>query len=312
MAVQPIPLVPADKAANAGDNLAPDLAPDPARQPSRPRMSTRNRLLFFVTAWLVVLMPFMFWWSTWFGRALTTKQMGEYLNDNSHPRHIQHAIVQLGQRMSRHDPSAARWYPDLVRLASNSREEVRSTDAWVMGQDTAGPGFHEALLKMLEDPSMMVRGNSALSLVSFGDSSGRPQIVSLLQPVTITAPAAGRVMDTAGVGTAIHQGGLVAKLQNGDGDGQPTRELRSPITGRVRTVSTATGASVVRGAAIATVEPGEEQVWEALRALYLIGQLEDLPAIRPYQRELPEVPERLRQQAIETERAIQERARASK
>jgi hypothetical protein len=270
-------------------------------------MSTRNRLLFFLTAWLVVLMPFMFWWSTWFGRALTTRQMGEYLNDNSHPRHIQHAIVQLGQRMGRHDPSAARWYPDLVRLASNPREEVRSTDAWVMGQDTAGPGFHEALLKMLEDPSMIVRGNAALSLVSFGDSSGRPQIVSLLQPVTITAPTAGRVMDTAGVGTAIHQGGLIAKLQ--EGNVQQTRELRSPITGRVRTLSTATGASVVPGTAIATVEPAEEQVWEALRALYLIGQLEDLPAIRPYQRELPEVPERLRQQAIETERAIQERAR---
>ena len=308
MAVQPIPLVPADNAANAGDNLAPDSAP----KPSRPRMSTRNRLLFFVTAWLVVLMPFMFWWSTWFGRALTTKQMGEYLNDNSHPRHIQHAVVQLGQRMSRHDPSAARWYPDLVRLASNPREEVRSTDAWVMGQDTAGDGFHEALLKMLEDPSMIVRGNAALSLVSFGDSSGRPQIVSLLQTVTIIAPSAGRVVDTAGVGTAIHQGGLIAKLQQSDGDGQHTRELRSPITGRVRTLSTATGASVVPGTAIATVEPGEEQVWEALRALYLIGQLEDLPAIRPYQRELPEVPERLRQQAIETERAIQERARGSK
>ena len=302
MAVQPIPLVPADNAANAGDNLAP--------KPLRPRMSTRNRLLFFVTAWLVVLMPFMFWWSTWFGRTLTTRQMGEYLNDNSHPRHIQHAVVQLGQRMSRHDASAARWYPDLVRLASNPREEVRSTDAWVMGQDTAGPGFHAALLRMLDDSSMIVRGNAALSLVSFGDSSGRPQIISLLQPITITAPTTGRVMDTAVIGTAIHQGGLIAKLQ--DGDGQQTRELRSPITGRVRTLSTVTGASVVPGTAIATVEPGEEQVWEALRALYLIGQLEDLPAIRPYQRELPEVPERLRQQAIETERAIQERARASK
>jgi hypothetical protein len=272
-------------------------------------MSTRNRVLFFLVAWLVVLMPFMFWWSTWFGRALTTKEMGEYLNDNAHPRHIQHAIVQLGQRMSRHDPSAARWYADLVRLASHPREEVRSTDAWVMGQDTAGSGFHEALLKMLEDPSLIVRGNAALSLVSFGDSSGRPQIVSLLQPVTITAPTAGRVMDTASVGTVIHEGGLIAKLQDGDGDGQRTRELRSPITGRVRTLSTATGASVVPGTAIATVEPGEEQVWEALRALYLIGQLEDLPAIRPYQRELPEVPERLRQQALEAERAIQERAR---
>jgi hypothetical protein len=271
-------------------------------------MSTRNRLLFFVTAWLVVLMPFMFWWSTWFGRALTDKEMREYLNDNNHPRHIQHAVVQLGQRMSRHDPSATRWYPDLVRLASNPREEVRSTDAWVMGQDTTGAGFHEALLKMLDDPSLIVRGNAALSLVSLGDSSGRAQIVSLLQPVAITAPSAGRVVDTAAVGTAIHQGGLIAKLQDDADAGAETRELRSPITGRVRTLSTATGATVLRGAAIATVEPGEEQVWEALRALYLIGQLEDLPAIRPYQRELPEVPERLRLQAIEAERAIQERA----
>jgi hypothetical protein len=270
-------------------------------------MSTRNRLLFFLTAWLVVLMPFMFWWSTWFGRALSTKEMSEYLNDNAHPRHIQHAIVQLGQRMSRHDPSAARWYADLVRLSSHPREEVRSTDAWVMGQDTEGPGFHEALLKMLQDPSLMVRGNAALSLVGFGDSSGKPQIISILQPVTITAPTAGRITDTAVVGTAIHQGGLIAKLQ--DSDGGQIRELRSPITGRVRTLSTVTGASVAAGTAIGSVEPGEEQVWEALRALYLIGQPEDLPAIRPYQRELPEVPDRVRQQAVETERAIEERAR---
>jgi hypothetical protein len=295
MAAQPTVPVTAYPPANAEGNPAPL---------SRPRMSTRNRLLFFLTAWLLVLMPFLFWWSTWFGRSLTTKEMGEYLNDNAHPRHIQHAIVQLGQRMSQHDVSATRWYGDLVRLASHPREEVRSTDAWVMGQDTAGPGFHEALLKMLDDPSMMVRGNAALSLVRFGDSSGRGQIVSLLQPVMITAASAGRIIDTAVVGTAIHQGGLIAKLQ----DGPEIHELRSPITGRVRAISTTTGASVVAGTTIATVEPGEEQVWEALRALYLIGQVEDLPAVRPYERELPEIPERLRQQAISTERAIQERA----
>ncbi len=306
MAVQPVPLATTDtnkdKPANPGDiaNAAP--------RPARPRLSVRNRIIFFVTAWLVVLMPFMFWWSTWFGRPLTSKEMNEYLNDASHPRHIQHAIVQLGQRMTQHDSRAARWYPDLVRLASNPREEVRSTDAWVMGQDTGGQGFHEALLKMLGDPSLVVRGNAALSLVSFGDASGRAQIVSLLQPVAMIAPSGGRVVDSASVGTAIHQGGLVAKLQESNGQ---TSELRSPINGRVgrvRTLSTATGAAVASGAAIATIEPSDEQVWEALRALYLIGQLQDLPAIRPYERESPEVPERLRQQAVETERAIRERA----
>jgi hypothetical protein len=278
----------------------------PEPRAARPRMSTRNRLLFFLTAWLLVLMPFLFWWGTWFGRALTDKKMREYLNDNAHPRHIQHAVVQLGQRMSQRDASAARWYGDLVRVASDPREEVRSTDAWVMGQDTAGPGFHEALLKMLGDSAMIVRGNAALSLVRFGDSSGRAEIVSLLQPVVITSPYAGRVTDTAGIGTAIHQGGLIAKLQSADGQ---VHELRSPITGRVRMVSTVTGGSVSSGASVATVDPGEEQAWEALRALYLIGQVDDLPAIRPYERELPEIPERLRQQALDTERAIQERAR---
>jgi hypothetical protein len=56
------------------------------------------------------------------------------------------------------------------------------------------------------------------------------------------------------------------------------------------------------------VDPGAEQVWEALRALYLIGQTEDLPAITPYERELPEISDRVRQQAVLTERAIRERA----
>ena len=296
MATQPIPLMPADDSSTSSESLP--------QKPARPRMSTRNRLLFFFTAWLLVLMPFLFWWSTWFGRALTPKEMNEYLNDNAHPRHIQHAIVQLGQRMSQHDASAAAWYGDLVRLASNSREEVRSTDAWVMGQDTAGPGFHDALLKMLGDSSMTVRGNAALSLVRFGDSSGRAQIVSLLQPVVITTASAGRVIDAATAGTMIHQGGLIAKLQSSDSQ---IHELRSPVTGRVR-LATGTGASVAAGASVATIDPGEEQVWEALRALYLIGQVDDLPAIRPYERELPEVSDRVRVQAMDTQRAIQQRA----
>src|ERR1700738_3690840 len=123
-------------------------------------MSTRNRVLFFVTAWLIVLMPFLFWWNTWFGRQLSDKQIVEYLNDDKRPRHIQHALVQLGERLARNDASATRWYPALVRLASHPVEEVRNTDAWVMGQDPSAARFHEALLKMLADSSPMVRGNA--------------------------------------------------------------------------------------------------------------------------------------------------------
>ena len=275
----------------------------PAASPHH-KMSPRNRALFFVTAWLIILMPFLFWWNTWFGRQLPDKQISAYLQDEKHPRHIQHALVQLGERMGRHDSGVKRWYPELIRLASHPVEEVRNTDAWVMGQDTSGPGFHEALLKMLQDPSPMVRGNAALSLIRFGDASGRPQIVALLQPARIVAPSAGRVTDTDKLGTAIHQGGLIAKLQ----DGQQTTEVRSPISGRIRTLAVAPGTNVTTGTEVATVDPGDEQVWEALRALYLIGQPDDLPAIRPYQRELPEISDRVRKQATLTEKAIRDHA----
>lgn len=272
--------------------------------PARHRMSTRNRVLFFVTAWLIVLMPFLFWWNTWFGRQLSDKQLTEYLHDEKHPRHIQHALVQLGDRMSVHDARAARWYPDLERLAAYPVEEVRNTDAWVMGQDTSQPGFHQALAKMLNDSSPVVRGNAALSLVRFGDATGRPQIVALLQPATITAPVAGRVSDSDHAGTAIHQNGLLAKIASG---GQVT-EVRSPIAGRIRTMSVSAGSSIAQGAEVASVDPDAEQVWEALRALYLVGQVEDLPAIRAYERDLPEMPERIKQQAVLTEQAIRDRA----
>ena len=270
----------------------------------RPRMSTRNRLLFFLTAWLIVLMPFLFWWNTWFGRQLSDKDLGEYLRDDKKPRHIQHALVQMGEHMNRHDASVVHWYPEVVRLAAHSVEEVRNTDAWVMGQDTSGAGFHDALLKMLNDSSPMVRGNAALSLVRFGDATGRPQIVALLQPASVAASEGGKVIDTSAVNTVIHQGGIVAKIQAGE----RTVEVRSPITGRLRTLAAQTGRTVTTGAEIATIDPGTEQVWEALRALYLIGQPDDLPAVQRYQRDVPEIPDHIRQQAVETEKAIRERA----
>jgi biotin carboxyl carrier protein len=271
---------------------------------SRPRMSTRNQLLFFATGWLIVLMPFLFWWNTWFGRQLSDKQIAEYLQDEKHPRHIQHALVQMGEHMSRGDVSVKQWYPDAVRLANYPVEEVRNTDAWVMGQDTSGAGFHDALLKMLTDSSLTVRGNAALSLVRFGDASGRPQIMELLRPADVSAPQPGKVIDTSSVGTPIHQGGIVAKLQT---SGQ-TVEVRSPISGRLRELSASTGQTVRAGDKIAVIDPATEQVWEAVRALYLVGQPEDIETIRPYDRDLPDIPDRVRQQAQATEEAIRQRA----
>ena len=284
-----------------------ELPSDVGKRPRPKRSISRTqKILFFATGWLIVLMPFLFWWNTWFGRHLSDQQLTEYLHDDKKPRHIQHALVQLGDRMSHSDPKAKQWYPDLLQLAAYPVEEVRNTDAWVMGQDTSGSGFHETLLKMLEDSSPMVRGNAALSLVRFGDATGRPQIVALLQPAQLTTPAAGTIIDADRPGTAIRQGGLISKLSV-SGTPQPV-EIRSPIPGRIRSAAQP-GAKLGAGSEAAVVDPGTEQVWEALRALYLIGRPEDLPTIRPYERDLPDISTDVRKQAEETDKAIQARVR---
>src|SRR5579863_7963915 len=87
----------------------------PAPKP-RHSMSRTQKILFFATGWLIVLMPFLFWWNTWFGRHLSNQQLSEYLHDEKKPRHIQHALVQLGERMSHGDAAAKPWYPDLLQL----------------------------------------------------------------------------------------------------------------------------------------------------------------------------------------------------
>jgi hypothetical protein len=284
-----------------------DLTPQLVHATRKPGMSRGQKILFFLTAWLICLMPFLFWWNTWFGRKLSDRQLSEYLHDTKKPRHIQQALVQVGERITRGDATAKQWYPDLVRLSTDPVEQVRNTDAWVMGQDTSCAGFHEALLNMLGDPSPMARGNAALSLVRFGDATGRPQILALLQPVQITAPQSGRIVDSDRPGTAIHQNGLIAKLQYGN---KQIAEIRSPIPGRVRSIAGA-GANIAAGSEIAVVDPASGQVWEALRALYLVGQPDDLQAVRPYERELPDISNDVRQQALETEKAIRERSGTS-
>jgi hypothetical protein len=69
------------------------------------------------------------------------------------------------------------------------------------------------------------------------------------------------------------------------------------------------GQTITAGIEIAIVAPSDDQVWEALRGLYLVGQPEDLAAVLPYERDVPEVSDRVRQQATLTEQAIRGRAK---
>ncbi|MDP9267601.1 MAG: biotin/lipoyl-binding protein [Acidobacteriota bacterium] len=277
-------------------------------------MPLRTRIIFFLVAWAIVLLPFYFWRSTWFGRELTDQQTTEYLHDDAKPRHIQHALVQVGNRIvsknDSKDPKAEQWYPDLVRLATHPVEEIRATDAWVMGQDPSRPEFHQALLSMLNDRAVLVRYNAALSLVSFGDATGRPQIAAMLRPLEMTAPIAGRVVARAKPGDAINHSTVLLRIEGIQIAGaQEAADVRSPIVGRVKAILVSDGQEVKSGDKIAVLEPGVEQAWEALRALYLVGRAEDLELVRQYKRQSPDYPDRVRQQAELAERAILQRAK---
>ncbi len=273
-------------------------------KPKRAPMPRRTKILFYLVAWLIVLMPFLFWRGTWFGRPLTDAEITKYLHDDQKPRHIQHALVQIGERINRGNRNIGPWSAELVRLATYPVEEVRNTDAWIMGQDNSSQQFHGALLQMLSDPAPQVRGNAALALVRFGDASGRPQIVAMLKPLTVTAPTAGRVTGVARAGEPANHGTVLVKLDN---HGQLV-EVRAPMSGHIRAIEAQPGADVAQGAPLAVLNPGADQVWEALRALYAVGQLDDLPAIAPFKNPPRDLPQRIAQQAAETEKAIEQRA----
>ncbi|MGC1167687.1 MAG: hypothetical protein WA886_02215, partial [Candidatus Acidiferrales bacterium] len=85
----------------------------PDAQPQK-SFGGRWALGIVVLALLFVLMPFLFWNATWFGRPITDNQIARALADRSHPREIQHVLSQFETRIEKGDPSVRRWYPQMV------------------------------------------------------------------------------------------------------------------------------------------------------------------------------------------------------
>jgi hypothetical protein len=273
------------------------------RSTSRRRPSKRAYLLITLFALLLVLFPFLFWYVTWFGRALSGPEIDSYLADRSKPRHAQHALVQIGERMSRHDAGVGRWYPAVVELAGSPLIEIRQTAAWIMGQDhTYGP-FHHALLKLLRDPQPMVRRNAALALANFGDAAARPELLEMLRPYTIASPEPGTVRYRLKLGEFVNPGTLVARVGG--------TEVRAPLPGEVLELTRRDGAMAAAGDLLAEVSADKEHAWEALRALWGVGEAEDLEAVERYARGVPGMPERLQEQAMLTIQAIRARQQAA-
>ncbi len=256
-----------------------------------------------IVAVLFVAATFLAWYFSWFGRGLSDADISKYLADEKNPRHVQHALLQVQQRMERGDPSARNWYPQIVTLSSNPETEFRLTVAWLMGFDNKAQGFHDALLKLLKDPEPIVRRNAALALVRFEDSSGREELVSVLRPYVLKAPADGVVTSSMREGSTVARRTLLARIEEPDGK---VVEVRSPLPGRIEKIAKPNGSRVKRDEDLLTINSDEQSVWEALRGLALVGTAEDLPLVQTYA-ESNDASKRVKEQASLTAQAISHR-----
>ena len=260
-----------------------------------------------ILAGLFLIATFLAWYFTWFGRELSDSDISKYLADVNNPRHVQHALLQIQQRMERGDATSMNWYPQIITLSGSPETEFRLTVAWLMGYDNKAPQFHEALAKLLKDSEPIVRRNAALALVRFNDSSGHDELVSILKPYVVSAPASGVVESSLQEGNTVARTTLLARLKQPDGT---VLGLRSPLPGRIRKLIKANGAQVSAGDELLSLNSDENSVWEALRGLSLIGTAADAPLIESYANS-NEVSGKIREQAGLTLKAVRTRVKTN-
>jgi HEAT repeat protein len=245
--------------------------------PAPPKLKPRRASLpLIIVAALFIIVPFLTWYETWFGRDLSDQDIAAYLIDEKSPRHIQHALSRVEERIERGDPSAKKFYPQIVALAKSPTAEIRKTAAWVMGQDNKSDEFHQALISLLSDNEPLVRRNAALQLVRFGDPSGRPELRSMLQSFEAKSTSAGNIVSLLSQGSRIKAGGLLARIRD---TSNAVQEFRSPVDGAIARLALKEGEPVAVGQTVAWLAPDRSTVNDALQALAYVGTRDDLPAI---------------------------------
>ena len=258
-----------------------------------------------VVALLFVIVPSLTWYLTWFGRGLTDEELTRYLSD-SNPRHAQHALSQLAERVERGDASAARWSPQVLALSQNPAPDLRMTAAWVMGLEHRSEEFRAALARLLEDPEPIVRRNAALALVRFGDPRCRAELREMLRPFTIKSTGQGTAYTALTAGTPVKRGSLLVKYRSNPSGA--VEEIRSPLPGTIEIARTSGGDIIEPGDDLFVIRPDDEQVRDALVGLYYFGEREDLAEVERYASGVEGVPTDLKEKAAQAADAIKRRS----
>jgi hypothetical protein len=109
-------------------------------------------------------------------------------------------------------------------------------------------------------------------------------------------------------GIQVAPGSPLVRIKQDDGQ---VREIHARQEARVESLKISDGARVEEGSELIVLAPSTEQAWEALRALYLVGQPEDLRSIERYVRPFAGLPDRIQKQALLTLEAIRNRSHKS-
>lgn len=266
-----------------------------------PRKRYGNWPLIILAA-LFIIVPFLTWYETWFGRNLSDEDISTYLADEKNPRHMQHALTQVEERIEKADPTVRKFYPQIIALTKSPVGEIRKTAAWVMGQDNSSEEFHRGLLELLNDNEPLVRRNAALQLVRFGDGSGRPELRAMLQSFEAKSPIAGHIVSLLGQGSTIRAGGLLARIRDAS---NAVQEFRSPVDGSIAKLAVKEGESVSAGQTVAWLTPDRQTVIDSLRALAYVGTKDDLRLIETISQENRTSDPEITQQAQLTTKAIE-------
>jgi biotin carboxyl carrier protein len=234
---------------------------------------------------------------------LSDEEIERYLREGN-PRHTQHALSQVAEKIEKREAGAGRWNAQVAALAASPSPDVRMTAAWVMGLEHRSEEFRASLAQLVEDPEPIVRRNAALALVRFGDPRCRPELLAMLRPMTINAPTEGRAQTALTAGTPVKRESLLVRY-----DFKPNivSEVRSPVPGRVEKAFVKEGDVWGVGDELFVIAPDAEQVGDALLGLAYFGTAEDLPEVERYARGVEWMPDDMKAKAARTAEAIRRR-----
>ena len=268
------------------------------------RQRRRTPWPLMIVAGLFIVVPFAYWYGTWFGRDLSDQEIEKFLHDEKNPRHVQHALSQIAEKIEKGEGGVERWYPRVVEVSASPVADVRMMAAWVMGIEHRHDDFHAALLRLLEDPEPIVRRNAANALVRFGDPSGLKEHRAMLRSYTVTAPVSGSTLTVLSEGVVVNRETMMARIKH---ENEKVLEVRAPLPGKIIKTSVKEGDHIAEGVEMFVLAPDSESVRDALVGLYYFGTEEDLPELERYAAGVEGMPDEVKKQAAATVEAVRRR-----